>query len=498
MAPNEKKLYDYEPVAVRDALVKTFAASRGESTIADLAGRTGLPLSQIEAELPAVADEYGARLKVAESGDILYSFPAGMKSRYRGLRHDLSRAWKAAKKGLAAAAKLGFKVWIATTLVGYFVFFIALTLFALVASVAVQQGGGDRDSRSDRRGGGLGGLWLTGRLLDSIVRIWFYSELFKDPRQRATGRGFTRSSKEARRPLHKAIFSHVFGDGDPNASWEETEKKAVVAFLQTHRGVITLPEFMAVTGLSPARADDAINRYLLEFEGSPEVSDGGSIYFFFPKLLSQTGETPRYRGDSTLLKRLEKFSSNEPKADKTFRAINLVNVVFGGYFLYNAFSIGSRLVGGFSYVYSFTVILMARAGIANPIGLITWVLGLVPLAFSALFFLIPILRKARLDRGNEAVKAENLKRIIYRAVVDAPENFRPELAVAQVEEANPRDPGVPARIAEELAAWSGADPVADGWTYREIARTQAEAKMVRQSVNLERYKPGETVFDTDR
>src|SRR5512145_1857152 len=170
MGERAKKVYDYNPSRVRDSLVDVFRKRKGEATSADLVALTGLPKAQVDAEVKAVSDEYGARLRVTDSGEILYSFPRGMRSRYRGPGPALARAWKAFKKGAAAFLSFLFKVWIVVMLVGYFV--LALALVAVLASVA----GNSRDSGSSgsSRGGGLGGAYLTGRLLNSIVNIWLY------------------------------------------------------------------------------------------------------------------------------------------------------------------------------------------------------------------------------------------------------------------------------------------------------------------------------------
>ena len=159
--------------AVRDRLVEAFRKRRGEATTADLVADTGLPLERVKEELPAVSDEYGARLRVTESGEILWSFPRGFRSRYRGLWPSLKRFWKSFKKAAIEAGKFLFKIWIVVMLVGYFVLFLLLALLAFVASMAAQSQGRDRDDR----GGGLGGLFLTGRLLETIFNLWFYSEL---------------------------------------------------------------------------------------------------------------------------------------------------------------------------------------------------------------------------------------------------------------------------------------------------------------------------------
>jgi len=313
MSDTVKKVYDYEPARVREALVDVFRSRRGEATTADLIALTGLPKVQVEAEVKAVSDEYGARLRVTESGDLLYSFPEGMRSRYRGFLPSLRRGWKAFKKAAAAVATLLFKAWIVVMLVGYFLLFVALALLAVLASMGLSMSGGSKDSRSSRRGGGMGGFMLTGRLIDSIIRIWFYSELFSDPNDRERSRARRRDKK----PLHRAIFSFVFGDGDPDASWDEIEKKAVIAFVQANKGLMTQPEFMAITGLPPGEADERINRYLYEFEGSPEVSDGGVIYYSFPSLMRRGDRSDRSYGFSIPIRRVAAFSSNTAPAMAT-------------------------------------------------------------------------------------------------------------------------------------------------------------------------------------
>jgi hypothetical protein len=499
-----RKIYDYDRELVQGKLLGGFKSAGRESTVADLAGLTGLPLNQIEAELPALSDEFGARLRVTEKGEILYSFPNGMKSRYRGFGPTMKRALRSLGKAAIEVGKAVFKVWIAVMLVGYFVLFLALALFAMVASVAVQQGGNGRDSRSSRRGGGgLGGLWLTGRLFDSLIRIWFYSELFKSPESRerqALGR-------RERKPLYKAVFSHVFGEGDPNPHWHEVEKKAIVAFLQTHKGIITMAEFMAITGMDPLEAELAINKYLLEFEGSPGVTEAGALYFSFPKLLARVGSTPDIMASSVALKRLNKFSMNTPKADNVFRLINVFNLAFGGYFLYNALTIGQAIYistpkglalrGGFPLIYSAAGYLFQMLGSSNPIPGMFWGLGIVPLAFSALFFGIPILRGLRQKAQDEKIKFENLRRVVYRNILGTKDVFRPEGVTAPLDETRPADAGAAEKIAKRLAAWSGAEPSDGGYRFAELARSQDEAEKLRASIDSASFAPGKTIFDTN-
>ncbi len=511
MSGTQKKVYDYDTGKVRDRLVDAFRKRKGEATTADLVAVTGLPKPQVDAEVKAVSDEYGARLRVTESGEILYSFPAGMRSRYRGFGPSAARAWKAFRKVAGRVAALLFKVWIVVMLVGYFVLFIGLAILALIASVAGSASGNSRDSRSSDRGGGLGGLFVTGRLLETIFRIWFYSELFMTPEQRAARAG-RRSEK---RPLYKAIYSFVFGDGDPDAGWDTVEKKAFVAFVQANKGIITMPEFMAITGQKPLDAEQGINRYLVEFEGSPEVTEGGVIYYFFPSLLRRKDREDRTRGSSVPMRRIAPFSANPKKANAAFCAFNSANLLFGGYFLVQSLSsqellpiiyggkYAARLImtKGFDGFYYFTHQLLGKflgMGMDGPEALLRIALGVVPLAFSLFFFAIPAIRSRRLAARNERARAENLRRVAYRSVLDSPIPVRPEAISVSDDAARPKDGRVAAKALTELAAWSGAEPLADGsFDFAEIGRGKVEAAKARAAVDTKSYELGGVAFDSD-
>jgi len=501
-----QKVYDYDQGKVRDRLVDVFRKRGGEATSVDLVALTGLPKAQVDAELPAVGDEYGARLRVTDSGEILYSFPSGMKSRYRGFGPRFRRGWKAFKRGAAVVGMAAFKVWIAVMLVGYFVLFLFLALLAMLASVAASA-----SSKDDRdHGDGIGGLFLTGQLLDTLVRIWFYSELFTTPEERM----YRAERRRAKKPLYKAIYSFVFGDGDPDSGWDETEKKAFVAFVQANKGVVTMPEFMSITGLPPLDAEERINRYLYEFEGSPEVSEGGTIYYFFPSLLRRKDKTDRSFGGSAPMRRVASFSSNPKKSNTTFCVFNGVNFLFGGYFLLGGLAANREIlarlyegqnalkllmVRGWEGFYYFTHQVFGKlVGVGDPTAFLSVALGVVPVSFAVLFYAIPAIRSRRLAARNERAKTENLRRIAYRAVLNSPTSIRPESVIAYDAAAQPKDGRASERVLTELAAWSGADPGADGsFHFAEIERGKAEAEKVRSSVDLSKYELGGVNFDSE-
>ncbi len=483
---------DYNKDTVRETIVSVFRKRHGEAAPADIIAFTGLPKAQVDAELPAVADEFGGRLKVTNSGEILYSFPDGLHSRYRGFGPGLKRFLKGFRKGAAAVGIFLFKAWIMLMLVGYFALFIALAVLAVLASVAISAS--DKNGRSRSRGGSSLVMWM----IDVFVRIWFYNEVFKSPGQRRYAADNNARKRENRRPLHKAIFSFVFGEPDPNADHDAVEKRAFVALARAKKGIILLEDFMAVTGLSPAEADAAINRYLYEFQGSPEVSENGTVYFHFPKLLMRARTDLEGSSDSPFRK-LRVFSANDKKANFWYAAINGINLAFGSYFLYCSLTIeriASRPITGATYLFAFVYNLFAQT-LANPLTIILVGLGVVPLAFSALFWLIPALRGGSVKKQNERIRAENMRRAVYAAALASPSAVRPPEPASLPATARPAKANAPVKVIEELAAYESGESLGSGaWRLAELERKTADVERVRASVKPGDYSLGGVAFDT--
>lgn len=483
-----------------EKVVDAFKKRREGATPVDIVSMTGLPIERVKEYAPAAADEFGARLRVTESGEILYSFPDGFKSRYKGFGPGLRRFWSAFKKGAAIVAKALFKVWIMAMLIGYFILFMAIALVALVASVAVSFSGSNND-RDDRRGGSLGGLMIASHVLDLIVRIWFYSELtksFDDPY------GIKRRAAPKKRPLYTAVFSFVFGDGDPNAGWDSRERKAVVSYIQANRGVIALPEFMAITGKTPTEAEEAITSYLVEFGGSPEATEEGTVVYRFDELLRRSETKEPLFGFSAPLKKPKLFSANPKKLNGWFIALNGVNLLFGSYFLYNALSVGqitqqAQITGG-TYLYAIALVLFS--GLGDPVAFAASVLGVVPLLFAGFFFAIPAVRNLREKKENERIKTENLRKESYKKVWEKPAGIKStDFAPVNPESRPDNLAAARERLITELGSYAQPEVAIadDGSTQYSFATLETEKKALqkyRSTIDPEKYRLGATVFDS--
>jgi hypothetical protein len=497
--PTVPKVYDFPMAKVEDKLVSFLKTRRGESTVADMISGTGLPKYQVEQAAKVVLDEFAGRLKVTESGELLYYFPAGMRSTVRGFGPGLRRAWRSFGRGTVRVLSFLFKIWIVAMLVGYFLAFVAIGVLAIVASVAASAAGrGGRDDRRGGDGGGFGGMFIAMQLLDLLLRMWFWSSILGTTNVRR------RPPREGR-AFYKSVFGFVFGDGDPNQGWEERERKHAISYIQGHKGVITLEELMGMTGREIDDANALMNRLLLEYEGEPGVTENGTLIYTFPELM-RTSRSAKEVGTIQLqagpTRRPAAFSANKNRTNGWIIFFNTFNLLFGTYFLTVSLTQGPAALASKTGLFAFTGSLLQSAGI-SPLGVLTIGLGLVPVLFSVVFFLVPFFRRIRLSRQNEAIRREALRKEILGQIISSPAHLDVSTIRPLGSDLDPRDfPAASRRILDRIAAQLKAEPVVmEGssqlaYSFPELKRELTDLAEYRSTVDVSRYEVGKTVFDS--
>jgi len=459
-------------------IVNSLKRQKKGATVADVCAATALPLSTVRELLPKAADEYSGHLRVTQSGEILYYFPRGFTSRYSGFGAFLKKTADKTAAVVKTALIFLFKVWIVVMLIGYFVLFMALALASVFISVSAKSSG-----NRGRRGGfnTFGLLW----------RIWFYSELTR-PNYRY---GHVTQNKEPRRPIHKAVFSFVFGEDDPNKNWQEQKDRAIIAYIQANRGVVSLVEYMAFTGENSAEAEESILTFCSKFGGSPEVTEEGTIVYRFDELL--------LRADSENLselvppiRRLKTFSANTKTMNGWFIVINAVNLIFGSYFLNQSFS-SDQVSQLYAYTYNFISNVTE-----NPHNFIAMVLGLIPLLFSLFFWLIPTARYFFELKENDEIKLQNFKRFGFNKIWSSPEKILTDSFRRPSAECSPRDfAAAQDRVIKDIGAISNPEVelTENGktvYTFSELEREKRALEKYRANLDTSALQLGKTVFDS--
>jgi hypothetical protein len=251
-----------------------------------------------------------------------------------------------------------------------------------------------------------------------------------------------------------------------------------------------------------------MNRLLLEFEGEPGVTENGTLIYTFPELMRTSEASQKSLGQvplsSAATRRIIPFSTNKKRTNGWIAFFNAFNLGFGLYFLgIGIFQGAAALAKTGPLLYSFTGRLLMNAGIAHPVPLLTLVLGIVPVAFSIFFFLVPLLRKLRLNRQNARIREEALRGRIITQVLASPSRVDPRDMKASGTALDPRNlPAASRRIIDRLAAAMHAEPIpqekqgAFAYRFAELERELADLESHRKGIDLKRYELGATVFDS--
>ena len=334
--------------------------------------------------------------------------------------------------------------------------------------------------------------------------MWFWSNL-------AGGGRRGRRPREGGKPFYRSVFSFVFGDPDPNREHDGQLTRYMLAYLRGAPGVITLEEVMTATGRDAEGAQRLLNRWVVEFEGDPRATDDGTVVYAFPALLKTTADeqrrSRRARSARPPARVVVPFSTNKPRTNGWIVFLNLFNLLFGGYFLFVGLGPAGRGIGRPELHLRLprgTIPARVCRREREPVGVLAWALGVVPLAFSALLYLVPLVRRGRLAKANEQVRAEGLARRIFARVLADPSRVDPREVRPLGAGADPaRFEATRKRIFDRFAGAKGAEPEAlpdGGFVYRfaDLEREKADLERYRASVDLAKLQTGATVFDSGK
>ncbi|KAK9822249.1 hypothetical protein WJX81_006259 [Elliptochloris bilobata] len=412
---------DAIPASIRRRVEDAVEALAARVTAGDVAARAGIRVSEAEVALNALAADTLGTLQVSQQGDVLYVLPANFRSVL------LARSWlRRIEPALAAARGAGayaVRVSFGTALIAS-VLLVALSVVALLTAASSS----DRDNR---RGGGNynRGYSTSGGMgyYRSPFSMWFSPfDLFYYWSPRYPARQRERLERGEGYNFLEGIFSFVFGDGDPNAGYEDARWAMVGQLIQSRGGVVAaedLAPFLDVTpeALAASREGAFVDEgyvvpALVRFGGQPEVGPDGELLYRFPSL-QRTARAqrspPQPPEHGAALERLWQFS----RAGEGQRA---GAALLGGANLAGVAYLGS-LLGSPGAAYA-----LARNGLG-------FMLGLFPAlqAYAAAFFAIPGLRWLLNARRNAKIEARNEARLAALAQLRAPDaRLRRKLANA--------------------------------------------------------------------
>jgi hypothetical protein len=359
-------------------------------TIGDVASQSGLDIKLAERDLLALASEAGGHLQVSDSGEIAYLFPRNFRGvlRNKYLRLRLQEWWSKIWKILFYLIRISFGILLIASLV-----LIAVSIFILITATNSSREGGD-----DRRSGGGGGFIFIPRFWFGPDLFWIFYPDYYD--RRAYYRQRQTTSRRGIEPNNdmnflEAVFSFLFGDGNPNADLDERRWQTIATVIRNNNGAVAAEQIAPYLDDLGSGYDREYENYMLpvlsRFNGRPEVSPEGQIVYHFPEL-QVTAKQNRSKSVAAYLKEsLWKFSqatSGQVAIAIGLGVANLAGAIFLG------------------------TLLTDQALVAELGGLIALVDVIYPLllAYGIAFIGIPLIRYFWIKWRNQKIEARNNQR----------------------------------------------------------------------------------------
>lgn len=376
-------------------------------TIGDVAAKAGLDVKIAERELLALASDAGGNLQVADTGDLVYLFPKDFRAilRNKFLRLQLQEWWEKIWGVLFYLIRISFGIVLILSIVLIFV-----TIFIIAtASNRDENGEGDRSSSG---GGGMifmPHFWYWGDL------FWFFDPNYDRTYQQRQERRDRRQNSGKKNEMNflEAVFSFLFGDGNPNADLEERRWQAIATAIRNNGGAVAGEQVAPYLDEPTDDYEAYMLPVLTRFNGLPKVSPDGEIVYHFPELQITAAKT--HQGSvSAYLKELPWRFSQASSGQ------NILSAGLGGLNLVGAMMLGSLLKDG--------AIAQQIGGLVAFVDSIYWLL----LGYGIAFLTVPLIRYFWIQWRNQKIEANNEQRQ-ERAIAlnQADEQLRKKLTYAQ-------------------------------------------------------------------
>lgn len=354
-------------------------------TVGDIASQAGLNINTAQQGLLALASEAGGHLQVAESGEVVYLFPQNFRTvlRNKSLRLQLQEWWNKVWKVLFYLIRISFGI----------VLVASIALIVITIAFIVLAASSSRDD-NDRQDSGSGGMFIPNFWFGPDF-FWIFSPNYND-RPQQYDRLHSRSGEKPKMNFLEAMFSFLFGDGNPNANLEERRWQAIGTVIRNERGAVVAEQiapYLDQVGQGGSRAYDAqYEDYMLpvltRFNGQPEVSPEGEIVYHFPELQATAAQT-RHKPVSAYLQEQPRRFSQAGSGQL------LLAVTLGGVNLVGALALGSLLADGAAAA--------QLGGLVAFVQSIYWVL----LGYGTAFLALPLLRYFWVQWRNGKINARN-------------------------------------------------------------------------------------------
>ncbi|NET42006.1 hypothetical protein [Okeania sp. SIO2B3] len=321
-------------------------------TVGDVAAKAGLDVKVTEQGLLALATDAGGHLQVSETGEIAYLFPQNFRGilRNKFWRLRWREWWEKVWRVLFYLIRISFGILLILSLV------IILVAIAIIV-ISLNSSGDQNDSggRSNNSGGGMiffPGFWFNSNWF--LLFDWgYYDRPYRYQRQRQK---YHSQGQKNGMNFFEAVFSFLFGDGNPNFNLDERRWQAIATVIKNNQGAVVAEQIAPyLDDLGKGYAleyEEYILPVLIRFNGRPEVSSEGQIVYHFPELQATAKGWNSQPISAFLKEKLWRFSeatSSQIMLATGFGAVNFVGALVLGSLLKDG-TVAAQIGGFISFV----------------------------------------------------------------------------------------------------------------------------------------------------
>ncbi|HLP91648.1 MAG TPA: hypothetical protein VK184_24065 [Nostocaceae cyanobacterium] len=349
-------------------------------TVGDVATQLGLNVGQANQGLLALATDAGGHLQVAESGDVVYQFPKNFRAvlRNKYLQLQWQEWWNKIWGVLFYLIRISFGI----------VLILSILLITVTIIIILSSANSDRDN--DNRGSSSGGIrffWIPDL-------FWYFSPDYYSDR-RYERRQQQRRGEDNEMNFLEAVFSFLFGDGNPNAKLEERRWQEIGTVIRNNQGAVVAEQVAPYLDNLGEKYQQEYEDYmlpvLLKFNGQPQVSPEGQLVYYFPELQVRASKKQRYPAAEYLQEFLWRFSNATSGQIMLSAGLGVVNFL-------GAIILGVLLRNG--------TITQEIGGLVGFVQSIYWLL----LAYGTGFLAIPLIRYVWIQSRNRKIEERNSQR----------------------------------------------------------------------------------------
>jgi len=357
------------------AILQAVEALDYRVTAGDVASRAGLEINFVQSSLLALAASADGHIQVADSGEIVYVFPRNLRDLLRNkyiwirLKEFADRIWRV----IFYLIRMSFGIMLMVS--------ILLVIAAIVVIIFAASNSRDSDS-SDSGEFSMPSIWFN-----PFDIFWLFDPGYTYYGDNFSGSERTGEVQESEMNFLIAVFSFIFGDGNPNRGLEERRWQMIGQVIASHHGVV-IAEQIAPYVDEVDEDEDYMLPVLVKFNGFPHVSPDGEIVYQFPDLQATARQVQDVSVPAYLRENPWKFS--EASTSQLLWAGGL-----GVFNLSAALVLGVLLRGG-----------LAAGGFIGFVGSIYWLL----LAYGLGFLVIPAVRYFWLRWRNDKIANRNWRR----------------------------------------------------------------------------------------